>query len=66
MFKEYMKKFIGKKVDVLVEEVIDGYSYGHTGEFLHVKCKGEYPHNEIISFEIETVSYPYCIGKKIK
>ena len=64
--EEYMKKFIGKKVDVLVEEDIDGYSYGHTGEFLHVKCKGEYPHNEIISFEIETVSYPYCIGKKIK
>lgn len=60
----YMKKFIGEEVEVLIEETIDGYSYGHTGNFLHVKVKGELPHNEILSIKIIDVEYPYCIGEK--
>ncbi len=59
---EYMNKFIGSFVDVLVEECIDGYSYGHTGNFLHVKIKGELPHNEIVSVKIDRVEYPYCVS----
>ena len=35
----YMNKFIGEEVEVLVEETIDGYSYGHTGNFLYCKIK---------------------------
>ena len=60
----YMNKFINKEVEVLFEEVIDGYSYGHTGNFLHVKIKGEYPHNEMITVTIKDIEYPYCIGEK--
>ena len=60
---DYMKKFINKDVDVLIEESIDGYSYGHTGEFLYVKIKGELPHNEIITVNVKDVEYPYCIAK---
>ena len=60
----YMKKFINKEVEVLIEEVIDGYSYGHTGNFLHVKIRGEYPHNEMITVTIKDIEYPYCIGEK--
>lgn len=60
----YMNKFINKEVEVLIEEVIDGYSYGHTGNFLHVKIKGEYPHNEMITVTIKDIEYPYCIGEK--
>jgi tRNA A37 methylthiotransferase MiaB len=59
-----MKKFIGEEVEVLIEETVDGYSYGHTGNFLHVKVKGELPHNEILSIKIIDVEYPYCIGEK--
>ncbi len=61
---KYMDKFINKEVEVLVEEHKDGYSIGHTGNFLHVKFKGEYPINEFINVEIEKVEYPYCIAKK--
>ncbi len=61
---DYMKKFIGEEVEVLIEETIDGYSYGHTGNFLHVKVKGELPHNELVSIKIVDVEYPYCIGEK--
>ena len=59
----YMQKFINREVDVLIEEYKDGYSYGHTGNFLYVKIKGELPHNEIIKVKIVRVDYPYCIGE---
>ena len=59
---DYMKKFIGKNVEVLIEEFKDGYSYGHTGNYLYVKIKGELPHNEMVNVTIENIEYPYVIG----
>lgn len=58
----YMKKFINKEVDVLVEEFRDGYSYGHTGNYLHVKINKELPHNEMVKVTIKDIEYPYVIG----
>ncbi len=60
----YMKKFINKEVEVLIEEYNDGYSYGHTGNYLYVKVNGKYNHNDIIKVTISDVEYPYCITKK--
>lgn len=60
---KYMEKFINREVEVLVEEHKDGYSIGHTGNFLHVKFKGDYPVNEFVKVKIEKVEYPYCIGR---
>lgn len=59
----YMKKFIGKEVEVLVEEKKCGYSYGHTGNYLYVKIKGELGHNEIVNVKVVDVEYPYVIGE---
>ena len=59
----YMNKFINREVEVLIEEVKDGYSYGHTGNYLYVKIKGEYPHNEMTFVKIKEIDYPYCIGE---
>lgn len=64
--QNYMEKFIGRKVSVLVEECKDGYSYGHTSNFLYVKIEGELEHNTFVEAELKEVSYPYCIGKIIK
>ena len=61
--KNYMSKFIDREVEVLVEEYKDGYSYGHTGNFLYVKIKGEYPHNSYKKVRIINIEYPYCIGE---
>lgn len=61
--RNYMNKFIGKSVSVLVEEYKDGYSYGHTSNFLYVKVKRELEHNVFIEIKIKEVSYPYCIGE---
>ena len=58
----YMEKFIDKEVEVLIEEIKEGSSYGHTSNFLHVKINKELPHNEIIKVKINNIEYPYCIS----
>ena len=59
----YFSSFIGRDVVVLVEEFRDGYSYGHTDNYLHVKIDGEIEHNTFVKVRIKEVSYPYCIGE---
>lgn len=39
--KEYMKKFINTKEDVLFESFKDGYLYGYTTNYIKVKVKGD-------------------------
>ena len=60
---EYMNKFIGKEVEVLIEETKDGYSLGHTGNFLYVKINKELEHNKFIKVKIKEINYPYCIAE---
>ncbi|MBP5678293.1 MAG: tRNA (N(6)-L-threonylcarbamoyladenosine(37)-C(2))-methylthiotransferase MtaB [Bacilli bacterium] len=62
--KNYMEHFVGQEVEVLIEEKKGEYSFGHTGNYLPVKIKGDYPHNEIIKGVILKVEYPYCIAEK--
>lgn len=59
----YFSKFIGKSESVLIEQYKDGYSYGHTGNFLNVKLEGKLEHNKFYDVLITDISYPYCIGK---
>ena len=61
--KNYMSTFIDREVEVLIEKYKDGYSYGHTSNFLYVKIKGEYPHNSYKKVRIINIEYPYCIGE---
>ena len=39
--KEYMKKFLNTKEDVLFESFKDGYLYGYTTNYIKVKVKGD-------------------------
>ena len=57
----YMNKFIGEEVEVLIEDTIDDYSYGHTGNFLYCKIKGKFKHNEFVNVKVVKIEYPYCI-----
>lgn len=59
----YFSKFIDSEVEVLIEEYKDGYSYGHTSNFLYVKIKDELKHNNFYKVKIDKIDYPYCIGK---
>ena len=57
-----MEKYLNKDVEVLIEETKDGYSYGHTSNYLYVKVKGDYPKEDMITVNITDIEYPYVIG----
>lgn len=61
--QSYMNKYLDKEVEVLIEEYKDGYSYGHTSNFLHVKIQGKLEHNTLKTVTITEILYPHCIGK---
>lgn len=44
--KEYNQSFIGKEKELLVEEYVEGYSIGHTSNFLRLKIDKELKINE--------------------
>ena len=58
----YMKKFIGADVEVLIEEYKDGCSFGHTGNFLYVKINHECKHNDMVTVKVKDIEYPYVIA----
>ena len=60
--QNYFNKYIGKEVEVLIEETKDGYSYGHTGNYLYVKINKQLEHNTFIKVTITEINYPYCLA----
>ena len=58
----YMKKFLNKEIEVLVETSKDGFSYGHTTNYLQVKINKQLSSNIYIKVLINNIEYPYCIG----
>lgn len=60
---EFMENHVGKKFKVLVETTNNGYSYGHTTNYLSVKIDGEYNSNDMIDVTIYGVEYPNVLGK---
>ena len=59
----YMNKYLNKEVEILVEEYKDGYSFGHTGNYLYVKVNKKLKHNDLVKVKITSIDYPYCIGE---
>ena len=61
---DYMNKFLNTKVTFIPEVYKDGYLFGHTGNYLSVKARGDKNLiNEIVNVEINSIDYPNCIGK---
>ncbi len=50
--KEYFNKFINHEVEVLIEELKDGYYYGFTDNYIPLKLKGDYKINEIYKIKL--------------
>lgn len=50
--REYYNKFIGKNLDVLIEEVHDGISIGHTSNYLRIELNESYEKNKIYDVTI--------------
>ena len=62
----YMKKFLNKKIEVLIEENTDGYSYGHSGNYLNIKVDGTYKKGDIILVNTYKIEDTYLCGKETK
>ncbi len=61
---EYNKKFIGKKVNVLVEEIVDGKAIGHTQNFLKVEINEILDTNKCYDVIIKEAYIDKVVGEK--
>ena len=62
----YMNNFINKEIEFIPETYKDGYLYGHTGNYLAIKTKGNKELiNNIVKAKIEEIDYPYCVSSLI-
>ncbi len=59
---EYYNKFIGQKLNVLIEEKDGEYSIGHTSNYIKVYVKGELLHNENYNILIDRVEKTKVYG----
>ena len=60
----YMNKFINTEVEFIPETYKDGFIYGHTGNYLSIKTKGnvcDLKSNKKV--KIKELQYPYLIGE---
>lgn len=62
---KYMKKFLNKDLEVLFEVNKDGYSYGHTTNYLAIKVIGTFKSSTIRKVKLINVEYPYIYGEVI-
>ena len=62
---DYMKKFLNKNLEVLFETSKDGYSYGHTTNYLTVKVLGTIPSSTFKNVKLINIEYPYIFGEII-
>lgn len=63
----YMEQYVGKVVTFIPEVYKNGYLIGHTGNFLSVKVSGsEDMLYQDVNVLIETIEYPYCVGKIVE
>ena len=63
--RNYMKKFLNKKLEVLFETSKDGYSYGHTTNYITIKALGTVPSSTFKTVKLINVEYPYVFGEII-
>ena len=63
---EYYNKFINKELDVLIEEVKDGISTGHTSNYIKVIINEELEHNKIYNVQIDKVDGINVYGSVVK
>lgn len=59
----YMNKFLNQDLEVLFERTIDGYSIGHTSNYLQIKVKDNIESGTFKYVTLEKIEYPYIIGK---
>lgn len=65
MEEEYYNLFLHQNLNVLIEEYQDGYSVGHTSNYIKVHIKEKLNHNENYTVEITDIKGTMVYGKRI-
>lgn len=61
--KEYMEKFLGKEIDILIEQQEGDYASGHSSNYLKVLIKGQAVKNQIKRVYIEKAEDEFLLGR---
>ena len=61
--EEYMKKFIGRELEVLIEQQEGQYASGHTSNYLKVLIEGQAVKNQTKKVYIEKAEEDFLIGR---
>ena len=63
--QNYNEQFMNTEADVLIEEVYEGYSIGHTSNFLKVEIKAQLEKNRNYVVKITKVEKQHLLGETI-
>ena len=60
----YMKRFLNKELEVLIEKSTDKYSIGHTTNYLNAKIYNKkYNSGDLVKITLKDIDYPFIIGE---
>lgn len=65
LYDKYKESYLDKEVTVLFEKDEDGYTFGHSSEYLPVLVKGEYPRSTFVKVEISELKDHQLYGVKV-
>ena len=65
LYDKYKESYLDKEVTVLFEKNEDGYTFGHSSEYLPVLVKGEYPRSTFIKVKISELKNHQLYGVKL-
>ena len=65
LYDKYKESYLDKEVTVLFEKNEDGYTFGHSSEYLPVLVKGEYPRSTFVKVEISELKNHQLYGVKL-
>ncbi len=62
---QYIQKYIGQFVSIIVESVDGTYSLGHSSEYLKVKINAILPIKSIVDVKITSIEDDFCFGEVV-
>lgn len=65
LYDKYKESYLDKEVTVLFEKDEDGYTFGHSSEYLPVLVKGEYPRSTFVKVKISELKDHQLYGVKV-
>ena len=65
LYDKYKESYLDKEVTVLFEKNEDGYTFGHSSEYLPVLVKGEYPRSTFVKVKISELKDHQLYGVKL-